>query len=205
LDTAWNITEFTRWYLAVFFSGVAVFYTARIVLLTRGGSGARVFPGERYTSTWWNHLTFRVFRALIWLVCLTRLPFPAVDDHIGMIAALENFYVILLGNLLLTAGFTLTIVAHFSLGEKWNSGIDPQGPPTLKTNGLYRFSRNPMFVGVALGQLGFFLALPSLFSLICLFIGLLALRRQVISEEMHLAATFSRQYPKYVALVRRWV
>ena len=73
------------------------------------------------------------------------------------------------------------------------------------TTGLFRISRNPMFIGVAMGQLGFFLALPSLFSLLCLPIGLIALQRQVRAEEKHLAATLPQFYPSYVALVPRWI
>lgn len=205
MESPWIITEFTRWYLALFFSGVAAFYTVRIVLLVRRGSGPRVFTGERFTYTWWNHLSFRVFRVLIWLVCLTRLLFPGVDRFIGLIPQLQNASVIVAGNLLLTAGFTLTLAAHFSLKEKWSSGINPSGPARLKTSGLFRFSRNPMYIGVAMGQLGFFLALPSLFSLLCLPIGLLALQRQVRAEESHLAAAFPQYYPGYAALVPRWI
>lgn len=205
MDNVWYITEFTRWYLAVFFSGVAVFYTARIVHLKRVGSAERVFNGERYSPTWWNHLAFRTFRVLIWLACLLRLPFPQVDNFLALIPQLQNYYVIAAGNLLLTAGFALAVTVHFSLKEKWNSGINPDGPKKLKTTGMYRVSRNPMFIGVAMGQLGFFLALPSLFSLVCLPIGLIALQRQIRAEEMHLAALFPRNYTNYVALVPRWI
>lgn len=97
------------------------------------------------------------------------------------------------------------MTVHFSLRDKWCSGINPDGPSELVTAGLYRFSRNPVFVGVALGQLGFFLALPSLFSLLCLPIGLVALHRQIWAEEIHLAALFPRNYMSYVALVPRWM
>lgn len=205
MDIAWNISEFTRWYLALFFSGVAVFYTVRILLLKRLGSGDRVFTGARFTPTWWNHLAFRVFRVLIWLACLLRLPFPQLDNYLVLFPALQSFVVIAAGNLLLAFGFALTVTVHFSLRDKWYSGINPDGPSELVTTGLYRFSRNPMFLGVALGQLGFFLALPSLFSLLCLPIGLIALHRQIRAEEMHLAALFPRNYMSYVALVPRWV
>jgi len=205
LEQVANITEFTRWYLALFFSGVAIFYTVRVLLLQRRETGEKVFTGDRFTNTWWNHLAFRVFRVLIWLACLSRLPYPGVDSYLGLIPALQNFYVIALGNGLLTVGFLLTITVHFSLRERWNSGINPEGPPELVTTGMYRVSRNPMFVGVALGQVGFFLALPSLFTLLCLPIGLVALNRQIRAEELHLAAAFPRNYPSYAALVPRWI
>ena len=62
-----------------------------------------------------------------------------------------------------------------------------------------------MFLGVAFAQLGFFLALPSVFSLLCLVIGLAALYSQTIQEEKHLEQTFSDDYLAYKNRVRRWI
>lgn len=111
----------------------------------------------------------------------------------------------MLGNALLTVGFILTMVVHFNMASLWRSGIDPQGPDELKVNGFYAYSRNPMYLGVAAAQLGFFLALPSVFSLVCLLVGLTALYRQVLIEEQHLVSIFNTQYKKYKELVPRWL
>ena len=62
-----------------------------------------------------------------------------------------------------------------------------------------------MYVGVATAQLGFFLALPSLFSLICLAVGLYALYKQIAVEEAHLVTRFNDDYLKYKQTVPRWL
>ena len=113
--------------------------------------------------------------------------------------------VIVLGWLLLGAGFWFTVRVHYSMGEAWRSGIDPEGPAKLLTTGYFRLSRNPMFLGVAISQLGFFLALPSAFSLLCLVVGLLTLRSQALLEERHLQQRFPLQYSTYSKAVHRWI
>ena len=250
-DSQLDITEFTRFYLAAFYTFVAVFYTVKVLvnkqqnnrpssnqagiqLSTRHDSQLStqhdsqlntqhdsqlntqhnrlrenqkelIFTGERFCSTWWNHMTFRVFRATIWMICLARLFFPNVDDYLGLLFLSESFSIVLLGNILLTLGFMITVIIHFKMGKQWRSGIDPSGPKKLITDGFYKFSRNPMFLSIALSQFAFFLALPSLFSLLCLIIGVVVLYRQILSEETHLLQQFPEQYNIYSTKVRRWL
>jgi len=199
------VTEFTRVYLALFFSFVAFFYTTRIILMKKSSQREIVFSGEVLCSTWWNHMAFRCFRFAIWMVCVFRVFFPLIDHYLGLIPVLNITPVILLGNLMLTAGFLFTLLVHFSMRGSWRSGIDPSGPDGLISTGFYKYSRNPMFLSVAVAQVGFFLVLPSAFSLLCLVIGLCALGRQVAAEECHLAEMFPAEYAAYAARVRRWL
>jgi protein-S-isoprenylcysteine O-methyltransferase Ste14 len=200
-----TITEFTRIYLAIFYSCVACFYTIKIIIAQKHKLVELVHPGERFSSTWWNHITFRIFRASIWMICLIRVFYEGVDNYLIMLTSLQTFPIILLGLILMTAGFSMTIIVHRSMGSKWRSGIDSQGPKQLITDGYFKRSRNPIFVCVAFSQLGFFLALPSVFTLICLLIGLLMLRRQIQSEELHLTKIFANEYRTYATDVRRWL
>lgn len=197
--------EFTRVYLALFFTFVAVFYTARILLLKNKIQKNVAFAGSRFSSTWWNHLTFRVFRATIWLLCVLRLLFPDADHYLGILPNLWHWPVIVVGNILLTGGFCLAIYVHLKMGSSWRTGIDPSGPGRLIVDGLYRASRNPMYVGVGSAQLGFFFALPSMFTLLCLVLGWLTLYRQTRAEEMHLGAQFHADYQRYLHSVRRFI
>ena len=161
-----------------------------------------VFPGVRFCSTWWNHTAFRVFRVLIWEVCVFRLFVPSLDHYLGIFTVLIAPATILVGILLLTIGFGATVLIHFYMGSQWRSGIDPHGPKRIISTGIYGFSRHPIFVAVALSQLGFFLALPSLFSLLCLVIGLYTLNRQAIAEEKHLMQSSKADYQSYCCKVR---
>ncbi|RJE75947.1 hypothetical protein BGP78_16535 [Pseudoalteromonas sp. MSK9-3] len=205
MNTAYDLIEFNRIYLAVFYSFVAAFYTTRIILLKSKITAEVIFPGPRFGTTWWNHSLFRGFRVVIWMLCVCRLLLPDTDNYIGRFTGLEEYSVILTGILLLTAGFLFTISVHCYFGKEWRSGIDPSGPKNIISHGLYKYSRNPMFLGVAVSQLGFFLALPSVFTLICLVIGWFTLLRQTLSEEQHLLAAFPEDYTRYRLSVRRWI
>lgn len=196
---------FERTYLAVFFSLVAAFYTVRIIRLQNTLKQKVVFAGAAYCSTWWNHLAFRIFRVTIWFVCLARAFWPQVDDYLGIFNALVSPALTSIGLILLTVGFILTLTIHFKLGDLWRSGIDSTAPRSLLTDGYYAFSRNPMYVFVAIAQLGFFMVIPSVFTLVCLFVGWLTLYNQTVQEEKHLSTKFPILYPKYCSMVRRWI
>ena len=204
MDSSSIIVEFTRVYLAVFYTCVAAFYALRITAKKRAGLREVVFPGELFSSTWWNHMLFRAFRLTIWMVCLFRWFFPNIDGYLGLFVCLNIWPIVLAGDILLTVGFLFTVVIHFDLGSHWRSGIDPNGPEQLRTDGIYKFSRNPMFLGIATAQVGFLLALPSVFSFVCLIVGLYTLHSQTMAEEAHLLKLFPRDYRHYMRHVRRW-
>ena len=73
------------------------------------------------------------------------------------------------------------------------------------TGGLYRWSRNPIYVAMLAALLGFALLLPNWISL-TLFVGAgLGIRRHVRDEEVYLARTYGEEYVRYAARVGRFV
>jgi protein-S-isoprenylcysteine O-methyltransferase Ste14 len=86
------------------------------------------------------------------------------------------------------------------------TAVLPIRPATrLVTTGLYRFSRNPMYLGMTLLYIGGALVVDSLWPLALLPLVLVLLVRFVIRlEERYLAATFGEAYEEYRRRVRRW-
>jgi protein-S-isoprenylcysteine O-methyltransferase Ste14 len=85
--------------------------------------------------------------------------------------------------------------------------LAPWSPPRhLVTSGLYRFSRNPMYVAVALMLTGWTISLPSqtLAIYTCLVIVAFHLR-VVFGEEPWLARTHGAAWDVYKARVPRWL
>lgn len=79
-------------------------------------------------------------------------------------------------------------------------------PTTLVFRGPYRFSRNPMYLGLALVHLGVAVSLGQLGPLLALPPLLVYLDRIVIPvEERHLTASFGEAYVGYRARVGRWL
>ncbi|MNJ28954.1 hypothetical protein D3C77_235100 [compost metagenome] len=84
---------------------------------------------------------------------------------------------------------------------------EPWKPTTaLATGGLYRFSRNPIYVGFAVTYAGFAVAMDSPLALALLLPCLIVIDRLVIArEERYLAARFGGEYDAYRKKVRRWL
>ena len=82
----------------------------------------------------------------------------------------------------------------------------PQKTSTLVTTGVYRLTRNPMYLGMAIVLVGWAAWLASPVALVG--VGAFALyiyRFQIRPEEAVLAAKFGRAYAAYREQVRRWL
>lgn len=87
------------------------------------------------------------------------------------------------------------------------TSIPPHRPTTaLVTSGPYRFSRNPIYIGVSLAYVALAVALASTWALILLPPLLAVLHYGVIArEEAYLERKFGPEYRRYRQAVRRWL
>lgn len=82
----------------------------------------------------------------------------------------------------------------------------PETSSSLVTSGIYRFTRNPMYVGLTLVLLGWAVFLPSVWTLLGPLVFVLYMTRfQIVPEERALAGLFDATYSEYRAKVRRWI
>ncbi len=84
--------------------------------------------------------------------------------------------------------------------------LKPERSSHLVTSGMYRFSRNPMYLGLLLILLGWFFLLGSLtpFLMVPLFVVVLS-HQQIIPEEQSMENNFGKEYRQYKESVRRWI
>jgi len=193
---------FVRYFLGGYFTFIAVFYSFRLIL--NRSDNTLTHLGRVGTSHWIGHITFRFFRLLIWWICVARIFYPEIDHYLGLFPLLKFIWLNLAGVALILSGFAIILICHRALGQNWRLGIDPTGPDYLLTRHIYSYSRNPIFIGVLIGQFGFFLALPGIFSLVCLIIGGLSIANQIKLEEAYLSERFGEQYHDYCQKVSRW-
>ncbi len=109
------------------------------------------------------------------------------------------------GTVMVLGATALMLAAQLDLGASWRVGIDQGARPGLVTGGLYRYSRNPIYVAMLAALLGFALLLPSCISLALLIGAGLGIRRHVRDEEAYLARTYGEEYRRYAARVGRFV
>lgn len=76
----------------------------------------------------------------------------------------------------------------------------------IVTGGIYRFTRNPMYVGMTFIALGLGTLMASVGALIMILPAVLAIDRFVIAkEEAYLQRRFGSDYEAYCRTVRRWL
>ncbi len=95
--------------------------------------------------------------------------------------------------------------AQLDLGAAWRIGVDRGTSPGLVTRGLYALSRNPIYVGMLIGLLGFTLMIPTPLSLITLAGSAIGIRQQVLGEEIFLRRTYGAEYLAYAHRVGRFL
>jgi protein-S-isoprenylcysteine O-methyltransferase Ste14 len=138
---------------------------------------------------------------LIWLVCVVRVFRPEVDRYLIPFDWMKGIGPLASGLSLLVVSLGLVIYLHSHMGDAWRSAVGTPDPQRLVTDGPFGHMRHPMFTAVGIGQLGLFLALPSLFSLLCLLVGVAVLVVQARFEEVRLAKTFGEDWKAYAARV----
>ncbi len=112
-----------------------------------------------------------------------------------------------------TLGWALVVLGSVfigaALGWFFSAGTNPEPwkrDSALVTKGLYRITRNPMYLGMAFASFGFALAYGNIGGLIGTILSILLVDRLVIArEEPHLRETFGAEYKAYCKRVRRWL
>ncbi len=118
---------------------------------------------------------------------------------------LQEPALVLMGLILLMASLFWILAAQAQMGNAWRIGIDTDTQIDFVQRGLFRLSRNPVFLGMRFTLLGFFLVLPNMITLVILILGDVLLQIQVRLEEEHLAHVHGESYQRYCRQTRRWL
>jgi len=99
----------------------------------------------------------------------------------------------------------ISSITFYRCGTTLNP-LKPQLTSTLVTSGPYRYSRNPIYIGLVLMLAGWGFYLQNLASLFCVLIFVLYINRfQIIPEEESLAQKFGIEFEIYKSNVNRWL
>lgn len=200
-----DIADIVRVFLGAYFTFLAVFYGSKLMAMRhRTGLSHVVSVGEDVPQTV-SHGLFRIFRVAIWVLCVARIWWPEIDAWLLPIKPLWIAPILAAGMVCLIGAFAAIVYTHSFMGENWRSGVVPGSMEQLITTGPFERSRNPIFLAVGLAQLGFFLALPSLFTLVCLLVGFAVLSLQARVEEYELREKLGLRYEAYRARTPRWL
>lgn len=102
-------------------------------------------------------------------------------------------------------GAAIVIIAQVQMGRAWRVGVRAGDAPLFISHGLFRFSRNPIFVGMILVGLGSAPAAMTWWAWTALAIFTVSCGVQVRIEEAHLEASFGSAYRDFRSTVPRWL
>lgn len=118
----------------------------------------------------------------------------------------ETYIQIILGCMIGVLGFIFMSVAHDKF-KSIGTNIPLNLPATeLVDRGLFRFSRNPMYLGISIFFIGVGVTIGSFWILIAYFVLFLYFNFYIIPrEEAYMNRAFGKKYQDYCRRVRRWL
>ena len=110
-----------------------------------------------------------------------------------------------IGWALLVISLIVVCLAQNQMANSWRIGIDEKNKTELVTKGLFRITRNPIFLGIMLANAGLFFVIPNAFTLLIVSLSTISINTQIRLEEEFLKKEFGFKYEEYMKKVNRWI
>ena len=153
-------------------------------------------------------VTGRVLKASIgtWLLISLVYAFaPGVKPWLVPIQYLETEAVYRTGLVMAGIAILWIGIGQAQMSASFRMGIDSFEKTTLVRQGLLRWSRNPIYLGLFAAVGGFFLVAPNALSFGALVAAWVGVKVQVRLEEEYLLSKHGDAYREYQSAVRRWI
>lgn len=187
----------------IFYFGYVFIYKSRLVAKDIGKS-PMVLPKDD-SAYGLIGIYFKIAHYLLLIYTIVFGIFPVLHKHLSPISILENKIAQYIGIGLLSIALVWTIIAQENMKNAWRMGIDKATKTPLITNGLFAYSRNPVFVGLILGFGGLFLITPNTLTLVVFLLEFILIQIQIRLEEEHLEKLHGQVYLAYKNKTRRLI
>jgi protein-S-isoprenylcysteine O-methyltransferase Ste14 len=115
------------------------------------------------------------------------------------------FWLKYIGILFCYIGLIIFLLALISFGKAWRIGIDQQNSNDLITSGIFKHTRNPIFLFMDIYCMGITLIYPNIIFVVVTFCMIMGIHLQIIREEQFLINKFEEKYMEYKKQTRRYI
>lgn len=139
----------------------------------------------------WNLLAILIFGLVVDFLLSWRLPDWPWPFALGLV--------------LILSGTVLMVWAASEFSRHKTTLLPSEAASTIVKSGPYRYTRNPIYLSMALAYSGISMAFDSPVALLLVLVVVVLLNRQAVREERYLEGAFGEQFTEYKRRVRRWL
>ncbi|HHO52158.1 MAG TPA: isoprenylcysteine carboxylmethyltransferase family protein [Deltaproteobacteria bacterium] len=162
------------------------------------GTIALVRPGSELQRFLYHSFTL----TLLGYGLLTILLAIGGPDPLGVYLVAP--WVSIAGLIVAAGGLALVVIAQAQMGRSWRIGIDP-APTGLVTHGVFRFSRNPIYLGIVILTVGVALIAPCGWTITGSLLVYVLVGFQARAEEEHLLREHGPAFTRWAGRVGRFL
>lgn len=179
--------------LIIFYS----IYLGKMILQKKKGIQTdQIAKNKQKNKVFYIELLLKI--ATYTVVIIEIISIFAVQSQLPQVFIISGAVLGIIGDIIFAA-------AVFTMKDSWRAGIAENDETQIITNGIYKFSRNPAFLGFDCVYIGFVLMFFNL-PLFCFSIfAITMLHLQILQEEQYLAKAFGDVYINYKNKVYRYL
>ncbi|WP_044239810.1 methyltransferase family protein [Flexithrix dorotheae] len=190
--------------IATFLYLLLVFVLRSVILWKQTGVNPFVFGNTEKAHDYIGRV-YKVMVLLTWVSIGIYSFYPNWYQYLMPVDYLDFEWLRISGLILLIISFLWTSLAQLQMSSSWRIGIDYEEKTKLISHGLFKYSRNPVFLGILISYLGTFLIIPNILSFSIQLVTFVTIQTQVRLEEEYLESVQGQDYLTYKSKVRRWL
>ena len=172
----------------------------------------RVYLVYKLTGSFGTENTYKSFRSNLYYIICLYIGFGgmialAILDVRGRVNPQLEIGYISIGCALFLAivGLIITVIGQQQMGSSWRAIVAKSKSTQLITHGLFKYSRNPVYMGTLILFFSVVILFPHILMLICFLFAYLSIELFVrFDEEPHLREVHGEDYESYCKRVNRF-
>lgn len=161
--------------------------------------------GKEDTAHNYIGYVMKLLIALLFVMTLIYSLSSKLYEYLVPVWYMDNRVILIIGLVIIHTALIWILIAQYQMNNSWRIGIDEANKTPLVTRGVFSFSRNPIFLGMILTVLGFFLILPNALSFFLTLTSYFVIQVHIRLEEEFLERQHGQTYRDYRSKTRRLI